>query len=105
MKKGIKSEARLKALKEMKSKMKKVMTDGFADKLPMKVTVASDSPEGLKEGLSKAEQIMKMRMGSSGEGDKAVKEAKKTQEESREGSDLDDLSPREMVEKDEKKKK
>ena len=30
-----------------------------ADDMPMKVTVASDTPEGLKEGLSKAEEIMK----------------------------------------------
>ena len=30
----------------------------------MQVTVAADSKEGLKEGLSKAEQIMKAKMGS-----------------------------------------
>lgn len=57
MKKEIKKAAKLKALGEMKDRMKKAMKS--ADDMPMKVTVASDSEEGLKEGLSKAEEIMK----------------------------------------------
>jgi len=57
------SKAKMMALKDMKSKMKGKVGESIADKMPMKVTVASDTEEGLKEGLSKAEEIMKMKMG------------------------------------------
>lgn len=50
---------------KMKDKYKsKRMEDMMPDLEDMKkVTVMSDSEEGLKEGLSKAEQIMKMKGG------------------------------------------
>lgn len=69
MKKDLREKAKKMALKDLKTSMKKKMKDGvdpkeLLEKMPMKVTVASDSEEGLKEGLSKAEEIMKMKMGS-----------------------------------------
>lgn len=63
----MKSDARkamLKSLsKEMRGEIGKGYEDGgLKDKL-MKVTVASDSPEGVEKGLNKAEEIMKKRIG------------------------------------------
>ena len=40
----------------------------------MKVAVASDSPEGLKKGLSKAEEILKAKMSEEGEEDSEMSE-------------------------------
>lgn len=59
------------AKKEMLQKLSKMMNeemyDGFNEPLKSKkmskVTVMSDSPEGLKKGLSKAEQLMEMKFG------------------------------------------
>lgn len=59
------------AKKEMLQKLSKMMNDemydGFSEPLKSKkmskVTVMSDSPEGLKKGLSKAEQLMEMKFG------------------------------------------
>lgn len=61
----MKSEAKKEALKKMKEGYKSErMKDMMGDMEDMKkVTVMSDSEEGLKEGLSKAEQIMKMKEG------------------------------------------
>lgn len=61
----MKSKAKKEALKKMKDKyksdrMEKMMPDMEEMK---KVTVMSDSEEGLEEGLSKAQQIMKMKEG------------------------------------------
>ena len=57
MKKDLKSKAKLSQLSELSKEMKKMMGDDYAKGL-QKVTVASDSPEGLKKGLSKAQEIM-----------------------------------------------
>lgn len=69
----MKKEARLENLKKMKKEMKEKMMDGrdFSD--VKKVTVMSDSEEGLEEGLSKAEQILKKRE-EYGEGGKGYRE-------------------------------
>jgi hypothetical protein len=59
-----KLEAKKAMLKSLKSEMKSMMGEGRGDlsdmlgKKLMKVTVASDSKEGLEKGLSKAEEIM-----------------------------------------------
>lgn len=59
-------------LKMLKSEMMGMKNEGkkdlFKDVLPMKedmqkVTVMSDSPEGLEKGLTKAQQIMKAKLG------------------------------------------
>lgn len=66
-KKELKEEL-LKMLKSdmlgMKKEGKKDLFEGKMPKKMEKVTVMSDSKEGLMEGLSKAEQIMKAKLGS-----------------------------------------
>lgn len=66
-KKKLKEEM-LKMLKSdmmgMKKDGKKDLFDGKMPKKMEKVTVMADSKEGLMEGLSKAEQIMKAKLGS-----------------------------------------
>jgi hypothetical protein len=66
-----KKELKKEMLKMLKSDMvgmkkdgKKDLFDGKMPKKMEKVTVMSDSKEGLMEGLSKAEQIMKAKLGS-----------------------------------------
>jgi hypothetical protein len=65
-KKSIKEEL-LKMLKsdmiKMKGDSKKDVFEGMMPKKMQKVTVMSDSPEGIKKGLSKAEEIMKAKLG------------------------------------------
>jgi len=56
----MKKDVRKKMLKELKSAMKEDMYGPMKDGL-QKVTVASDSEEGLEEGLSKAQQILEKR--------------------------------------------
>lgn len=53
--------AKSKMLKELKKSMMEEMGAPFGEKMKemKKVTVASDSEEGLEEGLSKAQQILK----------------------------------------------
>lgn len=55
--KRMKGMAKLSQLSELSKEMRKMMGDDYAKGL-QKVTVASDSPEGLKKGLSKAQEIM-----------------------------------------------
>jgi len=61
VKKTAKMRAKKDMLKKLKSMMKEDMLGGFSDseKKPMKITVMSDSKEGLEKGLSMAEKIMK----------------------------------------------
>lgn len=65
----MKKEARKKMLKELKGMMKDDAYGHMKDKMKSmdKVTVASDSPEGLQEGLSKAQKILKKRSEMEGE--------------------------------------
>lgn len=58
-----KKEAKKKMLQELKKAMMEDMTGDLPSKLKekkglKKVTVMSDSPEGLKKGLSKADKIL-----------------------------------------------
>ncbi len=64
----MKKKARLEKLREMKTKLKKGMMDKMDKDSLQKVTVMSDSKEGLKKGLSKAEEIMKKRFKEGGVG-------------------------------------
>ena len=51
-------------MKEMMSEEKKgYMDEMMPEKAMQKVTVAGDSPEALEQGLSKAQEIMKAKMG------------------------------------------
>lgn len=66
-----KKELKEELLKMLKSDMmgmkKESKKDLFGDMMPkkgmQKVTVMADSPEGLKKGLSKAEEIMEAKLG------------------------------------------
>lgn len=53
-------KSRKAAIKSLKSEMRKDMLEGLPEgiKGKMAVKVVSDSPEGLKEGLEKAEETM-----------------------------------------------
>ena len=53
-----KKEAKMEMLKTLSKEMREMMGEGYGEKLK-KVTVASDSEEGLEEGLDKAKEIMK----------------------------------------------
>lgn len=75
-KKDLKKEM-LKMLKSDMMSMKKDKKDLFEGKMPEKmekVTVMADSKEGLMEGLSKAEQIMKAKLGSKDKEESVCKE-------------------------------
>jgi hypothetical protein len=63
-----KKEARKDMLKSLKKMMMAEDDMGLGEKLGkmQKVTVAADSTEGLKKGLSKAEEILKKRKGMMG---------------------------------------
>lgn len=52
----VEKEAKLKVLNSLKSDMEGMMGEGL--KGLKKVTVASDSPEGLQQGLEKAEELV-----------------------------------------------
>jgi len=79
----MKSDIKKELLKMLKDDMKGMMREdkkNYMDEMPekkAKVTVMSDSEEGLIEGLSKAEQIMKMKLGESELNDKNEKTDKK----------------------------
>lgn len=62
----MKKKARMESLKKMKEKLKKSNMDDMDMGEMSKVTVMSDSEEGLKEGLSKAEEILKKKLADGG---------------------------------------
>ncbi len=104
MKKSTREKAKKMALKDYKKKTKDMMGEESSKMMPMKVSVASDSPEGLKKGLSKAEEILEKRMGMvTGDGDEAVKEHEEEVKESMMGMYDNDMSPEEVAKKKSKK--
>lgn len=69
MKKDMKNEAKRESLKALKKMMMEDMGAPVGEKLKgmQKVTVAAPDAEGLEEGLSMAEKILKKRLGDSEE--------------------------------------
>lgn len=65
MRDEMKKKAMKKVLMELMSMMDEMEGEGYGDELSSlkKVTVAAPDEEGLKKGLSKAEQLLKMREG------------------------------------------
>jgi hypothetical protein len=65
MKDNMKKEAMKKSLMQLIDLMDEMESEDYSEKLGglKKVTVAAPSEEGLKKGLSKAEQLLKMRSG------------------------------------------
>jgi hypothetical protein len=94
-----------KAKKEMIKMLKKSMRDDAYGEMGeglKKVTVASDSMEGLEEGLSKAEQILKKRFEDMG---MDPEEMEDREEESMEEEEmLEEEMPEEEIDKIRKKK-
>lgn len=92
--KEIKNAAKKHMLKELSGEMSSMIGDrykeGMKDKMAVKVT--SDSPKGLKEGLSKAQEILKKRKSLSGEEyEEDTKEEESSEEEHEEESDKESL--------------
>lgn len=65
----MKKQARMESLKKMKEKLKKKGMEDMDMSGMSKVTVMSDSEEGLAKGLSKAEEILEKRLGMEEEED------------------------------------
>jgi len=77
-----KSMARRKMLDELRMKLREMMSKGPMD--GMAVKVASDSPEGLKEGLDKAKEI--------------IESKEESQDMDNEEQDYSNMSKEELVE-------
>ena len=58
---GLRKKAKMSSLKNLKKSMLEDMNEGLDSKMKEKVTVASDSKEGLEKGLDKAQEILKKR--------------------------------------------
>lgn len=86
MKKYGKKDAKKGMLKALSKDMSDMMGENYKDLTDkkMKVTVASDSEEGLKEGLSKADEIMKMKLGKDAEEKEEEKEMESEEMDSEE---------------------
>lgn len=82
--------------KEMSDDMYSPMKDMLGKKGMKKVTVASDSPEGLKKGLSMAEKLMKLKASQSGESEESEEPEMEESEESSEDEPAEEMSPEEM---------
>jgi len=96
-----KKKAKLSQLKDLSKEMRKMMGDSFGDSM-QKVTVASDSPEGLQKGLSKAQEIMKKKGILKDESDDMKEDIDEDEEEELEdemeemADDVDEMSPEEI---------
>jgi len=86
-----KKDARKDMLKSLKDSMMSEDDMGLGEKLGKmhKVTVAADSKEGLKKGLSKADEILSKRKAEFGEDKSEEKEEKKPE-------GCEDMSPAEL---------
>lgn len=96
---NMRKQAREMILKNMKKKVRdegKMPMSGML-KPKMKVTVASDSPEGLEEGLSKAEMILKKRKEMMSEEPEMEESEDESEDESPEDEMMEDLSEEMMA--------
>lgn len=108
----MKKDAKRKAIKSLKDEMADMMGDRYSDgmKDKMSVKVISDSEEGIEEGLSKAQEIMKKRKAMMGEQDSpdisdSAKYGSKTSSNYKDFDDSDKLKQRiKMLESKMKKK-
>ena len=96
-----KRKAKMDALSSLSDEMTKMIGDDYAkDMGKMKVTVASDSQEGMEEGLSKAQEIMQKRLGEDAMGDSYLGERAFDSEPMEEAEEMmeDEMSEMEMDE-------
>lgn len=78
-------EAKMSVLKDLKSVAEEAMGDDL--KGMKKVTVAADSEEGLEEGMDKAKELLKAKMGDMSPAD-AEHEEEEMEEESEDSEDM-----------------
>lgn len=90
MKDEMKSHVKRSILKDLKEAMRQDMHGSMGDKMKQKVVVASDSPEGLEEGLSKAQEILKKRLEMMGEDMDSESEDSEESSEDLSDEDLED---------------
>lgn len=94
-----KAKAKAEMLKELSNEMSDDMYSPMKDMLGKKgmkkVTVASDSPEGLQKGLSMAEKLMKLKKEQNGE----MEEGEEMGEESEVADIKEDISELSQEEK------
>lgn len=96
-----KKKAKLSQLKDLSKEMRKMMGDSFGDSM-QKVTVASDSKEGLEKGLSKAQEIMKKKGLMEDESEEMKENIDQEEEEELSedmeemADDVDEMSPEEI---------
>lgn len=97
-------EKKAKAKAEMLKELSKEMSDdmyspmkGMLGKKGMKkVSVMSDSPEGLEKGLSMAEKLMQLKSKQSGESEEMESEEEDESPETEASDEISEMSPDEM---------
>ena len=99
-----KRKAKMESLSNLSDEMSKMIGGDYSKGLGKmkKVTVASDSEEGLSEGLDKAKEIMKKKLGEQPSGDSAVGERSydaEPMEEEEKSDDMEKESPGALREK------
>jgi ubiquinone biosynthesis protein UbiJ len=86
---GPKMNRHMEAKAAMAKELSDILGEDLADGLK-KVTVASDSKEGLKKGLEKAEEVLEGKMGEECEDEMEDEESEDEMEDSSEMSDVED---------------
>ena len=81
--------------KEMSDDQYSPLKDLMKGKKMQKVSVMSDSPEGLKKGLSKAEQLLKMK-GYESDSEDSEDESEEMEEPESAEEEMDEMSEEEM---------
>jgi len=98
-------EKKAKAKSEMLKELSREMSDdmyspmkGMLDKKGMKkVSVMSDSPEGLKKGLTMAEKLMQLKSSQNGEETESEEESPEMEESEDMSEDMSEMSEEEMM--------
>jgi hypothetical protein len=95
-----KKTAKMDMLKELSKEMSDDQYSPLADKLKgkklQKVSVMSDSKEGLKKGLSKAEELLKMKGYGDSEEESEEGEEEESEEEASEVPEMPEMSEEQM---------
>jgi uncharacterized protein YabN with tetrapyrrole methylase and pyrophosphatase domain len=81
------AKAKLATLKSLMKEMDDMMFDSMKNAKGMKVSIMSDSPEGLKEGIEKAEELLEKKSELGFDSHKLSKMTEKEDEEEKEGEE------------------
>lgn len=82
--------------KEMSDDMYSPMKDMLGKKGMKKVSVMSDSPEGLEKGLSMAEKLMQLKSKQNGDEDMMEESEEEESPEMEAADEMSEMSPEEM---------